>query len=269
MMALEPLATGLTFPEGPRWRDGKLWFSDFYSHAVHSIDLDGVLTKIYEVPGQPSGLGWLPNGDMLVVSMREQKVMRWNSQALTVHADLAPFARDKCNDMIVLSDGSAFVGNFGFDPHSEEPRTTNLIRVAADGRVRIAASFMAFPNGMVTLAKETILVVAESVGQCLTAFDIAPDGSLLNRRVLARTPGQQPDGICLDADGNILVATMVGQQLLKFSSDGEQLSARDFDVPVWACAVSDDGDILLCTSKHSLGADCQRERSGAIQRVVF
>jgi sugar lactone lactonase YvrE len=268
MTTLEPLATGLTFPEGPRWRDGKLWFSDFYSHAVYAVDLDGNLTQILDVPGQPSGLGWLPDGDLLVVSMRDQKVMRWNGRALTVHADLALFARDNCNDMIVLSDGSAFVGNFGFDPHNEEPRLTNLVHVNPDGRPSIAASDMAFPNGMVTLAGETILIVAESVAQCLTAFDIAPGGRLSNRRVLARTPGQQPDGICLDTKGNILVATMLGKQLIKFSPGGKHLSAQDFEVPVWACAVSDDGDILLCTSQHSVDADCQRERAGAIQRVV-
>jgi sugar lactone lactonase YvrE len=268
MTQLVPIATGLTFPEGPRWRESKLWFSDFHSHAVYTVDLAGRLEKQFDVPGQPSGLGWLPDGDLLVVSMRDQKVMRWDGQALCVHAELAPFARDCCNDMIVLSDGSAFVGNFGFDPHSEEPRLTNLVRVAADGCASVAVSNMAFPNGMVTLIGETILVVAESVAQCLTAFDIAPDGTLSNRRILARTPGQQPDGICRDTDGNILVATMLGQQLMTFSRDGEHLRTRDFDVPIWACAVSDDGDILLCTSQHSVGADCQRERSGAIQRVV-
>lgn len=269
MTGLEPLATGLTFPEGPRWRDGKLWFSDFHNHSVYTVDLAGELQKQFDVPGQPSGLGWLPNGDLLLVSMRDQKVLRWDGRALSAHADLAPFARFHCNDMIVLSDGSFFVGNFGFDPHSEEPRLTNLIRVGPDGHASVAATEMAFPNGMVTLSNETILVVAELVAQCLTAFDIAPDGSLSNRRVLARTPGQQPDGICLDGDGNILVATMVGQQLITFAPDGERLSALDFDVPVWACAVSDSGDILLCTSHHSVGTDCQRERSGAIQRVVL
>jgi sugar lactone lactonase YvrE len=267
MSGLEPLATGLTFPEGPRWRDGRLWFSDFYSHLVYTVDLAGRLEKQFDVPGQPSGLGWLPDGDMLVVSMRDQKVMRWDGAALTMHADLEPFARDNCNDMIVLSDGSAFVGNFGFDPHNEEPRLTNLIRVEPDGNALIAATDMAFPNGIVTLADETILIVAESVGQCLNAFDIAPDGGLSNRRILARTPGQQPDGICLDADGNMLVATMISQQLIKFSPDGRHLGAKDFNVPVWACAVSDGGDILLCTSHHSVGSDCRRERSGAIQRV--
>jgi sugar lactone lactonase YvrE len=269
MAGLEPLATGLTFPEGPRWRDGRLWFSDFYSHAVYTVDLTGRLEKQFDVPGQPSGLGWLPDGDVLVVSMRDQKVLRWDGHRLTTHAELSPFARDNCNDMIVLSDGSAFVGNFGFDPHNEEPRLTNLIRLEPEGRASIAATGMAFPNGMVTLANETILVVAESVAQCVTAFDIAPDGSLSNRRVLARTPGQQPDGICLNADSNILVATMVGQQLITFAPDGQELSALDFEVPIWACATSDSGDILLCTSHHSVGTDCQRERSGAIQRVVF
>jgi sugar lactone lactonase YvrE len=268
MTRLEPLATGLTFPEGPRWRDGRLWFSDFYSHAVYTVDCTGRLEKHFEVPGQPSGLGWMPGGDLLAVSMHDQKVMRWDGVTLSEHAELAPFARDNCNDMLVLSDGSAYVGNFGFDPHNEEPRLTSLVRVETDGRASIAATDMAFPNGMVTLADETILVVAESVGQCLTAFDIGPDGALSNRRVLANTPGQQPDGICLDADGNILVATMVGQQLLTFSPKGELLGAMDFDVPVWACAVSDSGEIVVCTSQHSVGLDCQRERSGAIQRVV-
>jgi sugar lactone lactonase YvrE len=268
MIGLEPLATGLTFPEGPRWRDGKLWFSDFYSHAVYTVDLAGELQKQIGVPGQPSGLGWLPNGDLLVVSMRDQKVLRWDGGPPSVHADLTPFARFHCNDMIVLSDGSAFVGNFGFDPHSEEPRLTSLIRVDPDGRANIAATGMAFPNGMVTLSNETILVVAESVAQCLTAFDITPDGALTNRRMLACTPGQQPDGICLDADGNLLVATMIGKQLITFTPDGKRLGALDFDVPVWACAVSNGGDILLCTSHHSVVTDCQHERSGAIQRIV-
>jgi sugar lactone lactonase YvrE len=224
--------------------------------------------KQFDVPGQPSGLGSLPNGDLLVVSMRDQKVMRREGEALMLHADLAPFARDNCKDMIVLSDGSAFVGCFGFDPHSEGPRVTNLIRLEPDGRASAAATDMAFFNGMVTLANETILVVAESVGQCLTAFDIAPDGTLSNRRVLARTPDQQPDGICIDPDGNILAATMIAKRLVKFSPEGALLEAQNLNVSVWAVAVSEGGAILLCTSRDAVGADCTRERSGAIQRVV-
>ncbi len=267
MAELVPLATGLTFPEGPRWRNGQLWFSDFFSHAVYSVDLDGCLKKILDVPGQPSGLGWLPDGDLLVVTMCDQKVLRWNGGTLSTHADLAPFARFHCNDMIVLSDGSAFVGNFGFDPQGEAPRSTNLIRVGPDGATSIAAMDMAFPNGMVTLADERVLVVAESVSQCLTAFDIATDGSLAGRRILARTPDCQPDGICIDGDGNILVTTMICNKLIKFAPDGTCLQMLTFDVPTWACAVSDSGEILLCTSHHAGEDDCKRERSGAIQRV--
>jgi sugar lactone lactonase YvrE len=267
MAALVPLTTGLTFPEGPRWRVGKLWFSDFYSHMVYTVDLAGHRKSEVEVPGQPSGLGWLPNGDLLVVSMRHQRILRWDGSTLTVHADLSPFARNNCNDMIVLSSGRAYVGNFGFDPHSEAPQTTNLICVEPDGTPRIAASGLAFPNGMITLATEKILVVAESVSQCLTAFDIAADGSLSGRRILAKTPECQPDGICLDGSGNILVTTMTCNSLIRFAPDGTHLETLTFDVPIWACAVSDDGEILLCTSHHSALDDCQRERSGAIQRV--
>jgi sugar lactone lactonase YvrE len=261
------MTTGLTFPEGPRWRDGMLWFSDFYSHAVYTVDLSGNCTKMVDVPGQPSGLGWMPDGDLLIVSMTDQKVLRWDGTRTIVHADLAPFARYHCNDMIVLRDGSAYVGNFGFDPHSEEPRTTNLIRIAPNGSARVAATDMAFPNGMVTLDDERILIVAESVGQRLTAFDIGPDGALLNRRTFAVTPGSQPDGICLDRNGNIRVATMVSNTLITFSLHGRRLETLKFDVPIWACAVADTGDILLCTSHHAAKDDCQRERSGAIQRV--
>jgi sugar lactone lactonase YvrE len=267
-MRLEPVMTGLTFPEGPRWRNGKLWFSDFYSHAVYSVDLAGICEKMLDVPNQPSGLGWLPNGDLLVVSMKDRKVMRWDGASLSIHADLGHLASFHCNDMIVLSSGSAFVGNFGFDPHDQEPCSTNLIRVAANGSVGVAARNMAFPNGMVTLNDETILVVAESVGQCLTAFDIESDGSLSNRRLFAQTTGSQPDGICLDGGGNILVATMVSNSLAVFAPDGRHLATHGFDVPVWACAVSETGEILLCTSHHSMETDCQRERSGAIQRLV-
>ena len=269
MARLEVLAAGLTFPEGPRWRDGRLWFSDFYSNAVYTVDLAGSCAKTFDVPGQPSGLGWLPDGSLLVVSMIDQQVLRGNGQTLAIYADLAPLARFHCNDMIVLSDGSAYVGNFGFDPHSEGPRPTCLIHLAPDGTPAIAAQGMEFPNGMVTLADEKVLIVAESVAQALTAFDIAADGSLANRRLFAATLGCQPDGICIDGDGNILVTTMVANQLIKFSPHGKHLETLSFDVPLWACAVSDTGEVLLCTSHHAAAEDCRRERSGAIQRLVW
>ncbi len=268
MSALEPLVTALTFPEGPRWRDGRLWFSDFYSHAVYSVDLNGDCRKELDVPNQPSGLGWLPDGDLLVVSMTDQKVLRWNGREASVHADLSRLARFHCNDMIVLPDGTAFVGNFGFDPASEEPHETCLIRVDTNGRASIAAENLAFPNGMALIDGGQTLVAAESVAQCLTAFDLSGDGQLSNRRVLARTPGCQPDGICTDGAGNILVTTMTCNKLVTFAPDGTHLHTQEFDVPLWAVAVSDCGETLLCTSPHALPAECAAHRSGAVQRVI-
>lgn len=268
MPTLIPVTTGLTFPEGPRWRDGRLWFSDFYSHAVYAVDLAGSRQKILEVPHQPSGLGWLPGGDMLIVSMADQKLLRWNGRDTSVHSDLSGLARFHCNDMLVMPDGSAYVGNFGFDPAHEEPRETVLVRVDPDGRASVAAEGMAFPNGMALINGGHTLVVAESVAQCLTAFDVAPDGALSNRRVFARTPGCQPDGICTDGAGNILVTTMTCNKLVTFAPDGTHLDTCEFDLPLWAVAVADSGETLLCTSPHAVPADCVAHRGGAIMRVA-
>lgn len=265
---LRPLATGLTFPEGPRWRDGKLWFSDFYRDAVYTVDLAGRLEKVLEVPGQPSGLGWLPDGDLLVVSMMTQHVLRWDGQSLRVHADLSGLARFHCNDMLVMPDGTAFVGNFGFDPAHEQPSDTVLIHVDADGRASIAAPDLAFPNGMALLNDGQRLIVAESVAQHLSAFDIAKDGSLHNRQIFARTPGCQPDGIYVDQNGNVLVTTMTCNKLMTFSPEGKLLRSEAFDVPLWAVAVADGGEVLLCTSPVSAPADCRDQCAGAIQQII-
>lgn len=267
MNGISTLVSGLTFPEGPRWRDGWLYFADFYSRAVLRVDRSGTLEKVVDVPGQPSGLGWLPNGDLLVVSMTDQKVMRFAAGQLHVHADLAGLVRYHCNDMIVLSNGRAYVGNFGFDPHGEAPRTTSLVKIEPDGSASIVAEDMAFPNGMATLADEHVLVVAESVSQCLTAFDIGADGRLSGRRVLARTPECQPDGICIDAEGNIRVTTMTCNRLVTFAPDGRLLSTRQFDTHLWAVAVDDKGAILLCASDHYVEADTLAYRSGRILRL--
>lgn len=266
MTGVAVLASGLTFPEAPRWHDDRLWFSDFYSHAVYALDLAGRLEKIVEVPAQPSGLGWLPNGDLLVVSMHDLSVMRWDGQALTLHADLSGLTRFACNDMLVRSDGRAYVASFGFDPHGEAPRTVDLVTLAPDGSATIAARDMAFPNGMTTLDDEQTLVVAESVGQCISAFDMAADGTLSNRRVLARTDGCQPDGICTDPDGNILVTTMTCDRLVTFAPDGRALATRTFDTHLWAVATGA-GKTFLCVSDHYVREECIAKRSGRILMI--
>jgi sugar lactone lactonase YvrE len=263
---LQRIVEGLTFPEGLRWRDGRLWFSDFYSNAVYATDLSGNCEKIAEVPGQPSGLGWLPNGDLLISSMIDQMVMRWCDGTLLPYADLSPFARYHINELITDSRGRAYVGNFGFDPHTEAPRKTSLILVNADAKARIVADDLAFPNGMALIDDERVLIVAESVAQCLTAFDVGDDGSLSNRRIFARFDGCQPDGICASASGDIWVTTMMANQLVQFDRSGARMATMTLDHPCWSCAVTGDpaDGVIVALSDHSAGDDCLTNRSSAI-----
>ena len=201
------LLDGLTFPEGPRWHDGRLWFSDFYTHRVIALDESGKAETIVQVPQQPSGLGWLPDGSLLVVSMLDRKLMRFAGGVLSEYADLSGLATGPCNDMVVDGKGRAYVGNFGFDRFKGEPeRTASLIRVDPDRSVSEATVELLFPNGTVITPDGKKLIVAETIGQALTIFDIAEDGSLENRGVFAQMPEMFPDGICLDAEGAVWFA---------------------------------------------------------------
>ena len=167
MRTLKVLIDGLAFPEGPRWRDGKLFFSDMHAHQVLAVDMAGKCEVICDVPARPSGLGWLPDGRMLVVSMTDRKLMRLDRDGLKTVADLSKLAPFDCNDMVVDARGRAYVGNFGFDLHANaQPRATTLVMVAPDGIARIVAEELMFPNGMV----------------------ITPDGKDADRRRVVRAP---------------------------------------------------------------------------------
>ncbi len=203
----QTLLDGLTFPEGPRWHDGRLWFSDFYTHRVIALDEAGKAETIVHVPQQPSGLGWLPDGTLLVVSMLDRKLMRFAGGVLSEYADLSGLATGPCNDMVVDGKGRAYVGNFGFDRFKDEPeRTASLIRVDPDRSVSEATVELLFPNGTVITPDGKKLIIAETIGQALTIFDITEDGSLENRGVFAQMPEMFPDGICLDAEGAVWFA---------------------------------------------------------------
>ena len=203
----QTLLDGLTFPEGPRWHDGRLWFSDFYTHRVIALDEAGKAETIVHVPQQPSGLGWLPDGTLLVVSMLDRKLMRFAGGVLSEYADLSGLATGPCNDMVVDGKGRAYVGNFGFDRFKGEPeRTASLIRVDPDRSVSEATVELLFPNGAVITPDGKKLIIAETIGQALTIFDITEDGSLENRGVFAQMPEMFPDGICLDAEGAVWFA---------------------------------------------------------------
>jgi len=226
---LEVLLAGLKFGEGPRWRDGKLWFADFYTHRVATVGLDGRDETIVEVPQRPSGLGWTANGELLVVSMLDRRVLRFDGKALHLHADLSQLAGGLCNDMVVDAAGRAYVGNFGYDRHNDAPpRNTRIIRVDPDGRnAAFVGDDLHFPNGMVIAPDGRTLIVAETFAHQLTAFDIAADGALRNRRLFAALDGIFPDGICLDAEGAIWVADARGRSVIRVLPGGRIAQSVD------------------------------------------
>ena len=218
---LEVLLGGLKFPEGPRWRDGKLWFSDFYAHRVATVDLNGHDESIVEVPQRPSGLGWTLKGELLVVSMLDRRVLRFDGKALHLYADLSALANGLCNDMVVDAAGRAYVGNFGYDRHNNAPpQDTRIIRVDPDGRAASVGDGLVFPNGMVITPDGRTLIVAETFAHRLTAFDIAAGRALGNRRLFAALDVTFPDGICLDAEGAVWVSDARGPHVIRVLPGG-------------------------------------------------
>lgn len=221
-LTLTPFLDRLAFPEAPRWHDGALWFSDFHTHRVQRVGINGHVETIARVPGQPSGLGWLPDGRLLVVSMTDRRLLRLDGGTLTEVADLSHLAAFHCNDMVVDAKGGAYVGNFGFDIAARQaPRPTDLILVQPDGQARVVASDLHFPNGAVITPDGRTLIIGESYASRLSAFDIADDGSLSRRRVWARLVHATPDGICLDDQGAVWLASPISREVIRVREGGE------------------------------------------------
>ncbi|MFI0237858.1 SMP-30/gluconolactonase/LRE family protein [Streptomyces sp. NPDC016845] len=249
-----PVLSGFAFTESPRWRAGRLWFSDFYQNRVFSAAEDGSDVRVEAVvPQQPSGLGWLPDGRMLVVSMRDATILRREPDGeLTVHADLGGRMLGYANDMVVDADGRAWVGCFGFDLMGGAPLApAALYRVDPDGGVTEAATELWFPNGMV-ITPDGVLLVNETFGNRVTAFDIDGKGNLGNRRVWARfaeVPTERdfarvlpqlvvsPDGACLDAEGGLWIADATGARLLRVAEGGTITREIRPGSNVYACAL--------------------------------
>ena len=265
-MSVQVVAEGFSYLECPRWHQGRLWLSDFYTHEVVALNADGSREVMARVPQQPSGLGFLPDGRALIVSMRDRRVLlREHSGELRLHADLMELAPWHCNDMIVDAKGRAYVGNFGWDLMSgAPPQSTSLIRVDPDGSARRVADGLVFPNGTVITPDGRTLIVAESFAGQLTAFDVGSDGGLSNRRVWARlgdVPTQfhgdipdtvaVPDGICLDAEGAVWVADAIRRCCVRVAEGGRELDrVSTGDLGVYACMLGgDDGRTLyLCAA---------------------
>lgn len=264
------LAQGLAFAEAPRWHCGQLWFSDMYAGTVCCMDATGQLSTYLTVPGQPSGLGWLPDGRLLVVSMEQRCVMRLDAQGLVVHADLSHIAPMHCNDMVVDAQGRAYVGNFGFDIFSNTlPESTVLTLVTPDGQARVVAEDVMFPNGSVITPDGLTLIVAETFRHQLTAFDIAADGSLHRRRVWASLGERMPDGMALDAQGALWVACPSTADFVRVH-EGGAISARiATSAPAIACALGGEaGDTLfMLTGPVCAPTQALQERSSCIHAL--
>jgi len=264
------LLDGLAFPEGPRWRDGKLWFSDMHDGVVRSVDPEGHSEVVVEVAGDPSGLGWLPDGRLLVVSMRDQRLLRLDDGGLGEVADLSGLASFHCNDMVVDVVGRAYVGNFGYDLHGGgERRNAEIILVTPDGDARIVADDLAFPNGTVITPDGGTLIVGETMGQRLTAFDIEADGSLSARRTWAQLDRILPDGICLDVEGAIWVASPISSAVVRIAPGGEVTHRIALETQSFACMLGgqERRTLYVCTAETSDPEEVRAKRTGRIETV--
>jgi sugar lactone lactonase YvrE len=233
---LHILMTGLMFVESPRWHDNRLWFSDMVAGEVIAVDLAGKSEVVAHV--QTLGLGVLPDGRLLIVSMRDGLLLRREPDgSLATHADLSSLSRHPWNDLVVDGRGNAYVNNVGFDFPGGAFAPGSVALVTPDGAARQVADGLAFPNGMAVTPDNATLIVAESYGSRLTAFDIAADGSLSNQRVWAAVEGSHPDGICLDAEGAIWYGDVPAKHCVRVREGGEVLQTIDLDRGCFACAL--------------------------------
>jgi sugar lactone lactonase YvrE len=242
------LLTGLAMGESPRWYDGRLWLSDMGANEVVAVGPDGGRDVVVPVPAMPMGLGRLPDGSLLIVSSMDGRLLRRAPDgSLEVHADLSGLASHAWSDMVVDGRGYAYVGNIGFQ-FGGEPGPGILAVVAPDGSARQVADQISFPNGLAVTPDNATLILAESYANRLTAFDIAPDGGLSNRRTWADLPGGYPDGICLDVEGAVWYADVPNKRCVRVREGGEVLQTIDLDRGCFACALGgDDRQTLFLT----------------------
>ena len=282
------LISGYDYLEAPRWHDGRLWVSDFYIHQVIAADMDGRVETIAMVAGQPSGMGWLPDGRLLVVSMRDRKLLRREPDgSLVVHADLSGIAGGPVNDMVVDAQGRAYVGNFGFDLMGGAPlETARLALVDPGGRVSVAAENLYFPNAIMITPDSRTLIVNETFGNRISAFDIKADGNLGPRRDWAcfgpLPQGREqaevfpqakvaPDGGALDAEGAVWIADAIGNRVLRVAEGGRVLDEISTGkLGVFACMLGgpDRRTLFLCVAPDFHEHQRTNAREAAIWTVA-
>ncbi|MFX1315252.1 MAG: SMP-30/gluconolactonase/LRE family protein [Promethearchaeota archaeon] len=254
ILRTEILLDGLKFPEGVRWHENKIWFSDMDDHKVITVSLDGKTETILERPNRLSGLGWLPDNRLLVVSMEDRHLLRLDPDGPKVHADLSKLAAFYLNDMVVDTKGRAYVGNFGFDFFAEKPEfvPAEIILVEPNGKSRVVADEMAFPNGAVITPDSKTLIVSETFATRLTAFDIGKEGSLSNRRVWANLRSIPPDGICLDNEYGIWVTAPGRRRVVRALEGGTITHIVKVENDAYSCTLGGPNrqTLFVATSTH-------------------
>jgi sugar lactone lactonase YvrE len=232
----QTLMTGILFGESPRWHDNRLWFSDWGAQELIAVDLEGNSEVIIRMPSFPFCIDFLPDECLLIVSARDRLLLRREpSGSLVTHADLSSLSEHPWNDIVVDGRGNAYIGNIGFDFPGGEFAPGILALVTPDGSARQVADGVAFPNGIVVRPDNSTLIVAESYANRLTAFNIAADGSLSNRRVWADLDIGVPDGICLDAEGAVWYGDVPNKRCVRVREGGEVLQTIDLDRGCFAC----------------------------------
>ena len=246
MPELQILISDLVFPESPRWHDDRLWIADWGAQEMLAVDLQGQSDVIAHVPSFPFSIDWLPDGRLLIVSASDEQLLRRERDgSMMVHANLIGLADHPWNEIVVDARGNAYINNIGFDFPEGEFATGIIAVVTPDGTARQVADDVAFPNGMVVTPDNATLIVAESYGSRLTAFDITPDGSLANRRVWADLNGGAPDGICLDAEGAIWYGDVPNKCCVRVREGGEVLQTIELDRGCFACMLGGEGKQTL------------------------
>jgi sugar lactone lactonase YvrE len=265
-----PILEDLAFAEGLRWHDDRLWYSDMHAGEVHAWSHDSGDVVVAQFDGPISGLGW-SSDDLLVVSMEDRRLLRVTIDGrVDIAAELGQASTSPLNDMVVDRKGAAYIGTFGFDFHAgAEFQTGVILLVEPDGRHRIVADDLWFPNGMVLTDNGSTLVVAETFAGRLTAYTVAADGSLSDRRVWAQLPsGVIPDGICIDADGAIWAASTTTAECVRVIEGGdviERVSVGDRMAIACALGGPDGRTLYIASSAHLSPADTRQQRSSRIE----
>jgi sugar lactone lactonase YvrE len=262
------LMTGIAFGESPRWHDGRLWFSDWGAHEVIAVDLEGTSEVVERVDAFPFSIDWLPDGRLVVIA-GSALLRRDSDGALVTHADLGGLSEHAWNEIVVDGRGNAYVNCIGFDFPGGEFAPGTIAVVTPDGVARQVADGVAFPNGMAVTPDGATLIVAESYGKRLTAFDIAADGGLSNRRVWADLGDGVPDGICVDAQGAVWYADVPNRRCARVREGGEVLVTVELDRGCFACALGGaDGTTLFIVAREWRGTTSEGDGARTGQVVM-